>query len=70
MLFFQRVHALPETFVLPGLQLSFPSEPFHWLKFPLRIVAVDVAEDFRLEDEERAVDPVVGLLRLFVKAPH
>ena len=70
MLFFQRVHALPEAFVLPGLQVSFLSEPFHRLKLPLSVVAVDVVEDFRFEHEERSVDPVVGLLGLFVKTRY
>ena len=70
MFFFQRVHTLPEAFVLPCLQLSFVSESLHRFQFPLRIIAADVVEDFRLQHEEGAVNPVVRLLGFFMEARY
>ncbi len=63
----QRVHGLPETFVVERHQFVLASQCFQRLALPYGLVARDEVEHSRLEDEKAAVDPAFARLRLFRK---
>ena len=58
------VHALPEAVVPVGHQLAFAASRSSGSALEAVVVAGDVVEDPRLEDEEAAVDPALADLRL------
>src|SRR5262245_3230465 len=60
----QRIHALPEAFVLVGAQLAVFRESLQRLILEPYSVSRDELEDFRLQNEESAVDPARLGLRL------
>ena len=53
-----------------GHQLSFGGQPLKRPFFKMRFVSIDVVEYFRLQDEERAVDPAFFGLILFGKLDY
>src|SRR5436309_6484171 len=65
-----RIHAGPESGVPVAHQLAIVGQSFYRLALPGRVVAFDVVQRLRLQDEEAPVDPAFRRLRLLVEFPH
>ncbi len=52
------------------MSCSVARELLERLSLEVRVLAVDVVEDLRLEDEEAAVDPALAELRLLGELDH
>src|ERR1051325_3936398 len=66
----QRIHRLPEPPVPVRGELALPGEPAQRLPLPDALIAVDVIDRRRLEDEEPAVDPGAVAGGLLVELGH
>src|SRR5439155_18656711 len=66
-LFFERIHAGPESGMSISHELTFPRETLDRRPLPDRLIALDVVENLPIQHEKAAVDPPFRQLRLFIK---
>src|SRR5262249_780303 len=66
----QRIHALPESIISEGNQLSISGQPFHRFTLKDSFIIIDVVGDLRFEHKEAPVDPSLPNLWFLGKRLH
>src|SRR5439155_20140931 len=66
----QRIHALPEAFVLIRGKLALGCQPLQRVSFETAVIVLEVIKYRRLEDHETAIDPAFADLWFFRKINH
>jgi hypothetical protein len=66
----ERIHALPESIMLVGGELSVGRQPLEGFRFQAGLVSFEVVKDARLEHEEASVDPAVAGLGFLREGIH
>src|SRR5579863_2873936 len=64
----QSIHALPIAVMPEGHQLTFMGESGERFALEGGLIAVDIVEDARFQDEEAAADKTFAIRRFFVEA--